>query len=253
MRCGVPRWPCAPYDVLRPLAPRSRRPVLPARPRRHALAGGRHPRRAGHDRGSRPRPADAEIELEAWGSGADWMLDHAPAMLGADDDVSAFQPRDDARPGGLGPQPALAGDQDRPGARGAGRVLPRAEGHRPGGLDRLAAPAAPLRRGRSRARAQRAAMKMMPSAAGADRGSPRGSGCAATSTARARGRSSGRPGSPTRCSARSTSRRPRPRRRCGRCPASVSGPPPRSASVPTGTPTPSASATTTSPPTSAGP
>jgi 3-methyladenine DNA glycosylase/8-oxoguanine DNA glycosylase len=45
--------------------------------------------------GIRPRPADAEIELEAWGSGADWILEQAPAMLGAEDDVSDFRPRDD--------------------------------------------------------------------------------------------------------------------------------------------------------------
>ncbi len=31
------------------------------------------------------RPALSTVELAAWGSGADWMLDHAPAMLGAAD------------------------------------------------------------------------------------------------------------------------------------------------------------------------
>ena len=40
------------------------------------------------------RSATAEIELEAWGSGADWMLEQAPSMLGADDDVTGFDPDD---------------------------------------------------------------------------------------------------------------------------------------------------------------
>jgi 3-methyladenine DNA glycosylase/8-oxoguanine DNA glycosylase len=41
------------------------------------------------------RTADAEIEFETWGSGATWMLDNAPAMLGAEDDVSDFDPGDE--------------------------------------------------------------------------------------------------------------------------------------------------------------
>jgi hypothetical protein len=36
------------------------------------------------------RPAHGEIDLEAWGSGAVWMLDQAPQLLGAADDVSSF-------------------------------------------------------------------------------------------------------------------------------------------------------------------
>ncbi|MGP3984096.1 DNA-3-methyladenine glycosylase family protein [Streptomyces sp. KR80] len=34
-----------------------------------------------------------EIEAEAWGPGADWLLDRLPAVLGAYDDPSAFIPR----------------------------------------------------------------------------------------------------------------------------------------------------------------
>jgi len=33
-----------------------------------------------------------EIAGEAWGPGADWLLDRMPALLGADDDVSGFAP-----------------------------------------------------------------------------------------------------------------------------------------------------------------
>jgi 3-methyladenine DNA glycosylase/8-oxoguanine DNA glycosylase len=37
--------------------------------------------------------ADGDVHAQAWGAGADWALDHVPSMLGADDDVSAFEPR----------------------------------------------------------------------------------------------------------------------------------------------------------------
>lgn len=41
----------------------------------------------------RRRPSLAEVHLEAWGDGADWALDQAPVMLGADDDDAAtFEP-----------------------------------------------------------------------------------------------------------------------------------------------------------------
>jgi 3-methyladenine DNA glycosylase/8-oxoguanine DNA glycosylase len=38
------------------------------------------------------RPSAGEVHAAAWGPGADWVLEHVPAMLGADDDVSAFEP-----------------------------------------------------------------------------------------------------------------------------------------------------------------
>jgi 3-methyladenine DNA glycosylase/8-oxoguanine DNA glycosylase len=39
-----------------------------------------------------PRPSAGEVHAGAWGPGAAWALDHVPAMLGADDDVSDFEP-----------------------------------------------------------------------------------------------------------------------------------------------------------------
>jgi 3-methyladenine DNA glycosylase/8-oxoguanine DNA glycosylase len=33
-----------------------------------------------------------EVHAEAWGPGADWALDHVPAMLGAEDDPDGFRP-----------------------------------------------------------------------------------------------------------------------------------------------------------------
>ncbi|MCB5166326.1 DNA-3-methyladenine glycosylase 2 family protein [Streptomyces bambusae] len=39
------------------------------------------------------RGTGTEIEAEAWGPGADWLLDSLPDLLGASDDPSAFVPR----------------------------------------------------------------------------------------------------------------------------------------------------------------
>ncbi|MCX4981256.1 DNA-3-methyladenine glycosylase [Streptomyces sp. NBC_00572] len=36
---------------------------------------------------------DGRPEAEAWGAGANWLLDNAPALLGAEDDPTAFVPR----------------------------------------------------------------------------------------------------------------------------------------------------------------
>jgi 3-methyladenine DNA glycosylase/8-oxoguanine DNA glycosylase len=39
------------------------------------------------------RPSDGDVLASAWGPGAAWMLDSVPAMLGADDDWTGFEPR----------------------------------------------------------------------------------------------------------------------------------------------------------------
>ncbi len=41
----------------------------------------------------RSRPRDGAVHAEAWGSGAGWVLDALPALLGAEDDVSGFDAR----------------------------------------------------------------------------------------------------------------------------------------------------------------
>ena len=38
----------------------------------------------------RPRPDEGLVHAEAWGPGAEWVLDGVPALLGAEDDVSGF-------------------------------------------------------------------------------------------------------------------------------------------------------------------
>ena len=40
------------------------------------------------------RPADGEVYAAAWGQGRDWVLEQLPAMLGAEDDPSGFEPRE---------------------------------------------------------------------------------------------------------------------------------------------------------------
>ena len=38
------------------------------------------------------RRGAGEVEAQAWGAGAEWLLDHVPAFLGADDDPEGFVP-----------------------------------------------------------------------------------------------------------------------------------------------------------------
>lgn len=38
------------------------------------------------------RTTDTRVEAEAWGPGADWMLEHAPRLLGSADDLTGFTP-----------------------------------------------------------------------------------------------------------------------------------------------------------------
>jgi 3-methyladenine DNA glycosylase/8-oxoguanine DNA glycosylase len=36
------------------------------------------------------RPDDGIVQVDAWGEGAGWLVDHAPGLLGADDDLDGF-------------------------------------------------------------------------------------------------------------------------------------------------------------------
>ncbi len=38
------------------------------------------------------RTGDTTVEAEAWGPGAEWLLEQAPKLLGADDDLTGFEP-----------------------------------------------------------------------------------------------------------------------------------------------------------------
>ncbi len=39
------------------------------------------------------------VRAAGWGAGAEWALEHAPALIGAEDDLSAFEPHDDVMAG----------------------------------------------------------------------------------------------------------------------------------------------------------
>jgi 3-methyladenine DNA glycosylase/8-oxoguanine DNA glycosylase len=89
VRRWQPAWPCDPFDVIRPLRrgrgdPAFQRDLDGTLWRATLTPDGPTTLRITR------QPADATIEFEAWGSGAGWMLDHAPALVGALDDVSSF-------------------------------------------------------------------------------------------------------------------------------------------------------------------
>ncbi|MFF3767925.1 DNA-3-methyladenine glycosylase family protein [Streptomyces sp. NPDC001922] len=88
------RWrPAGPLDPGLTVGPLGRGPGDPAfrvTPDGSVWRASRTPAGPGTLRFSRH---SGEIEAEAWGPGADWLLDGLPALLGADDDPAAFTPR----------------------------------------------------------------------------------------------------------------------------------------------------------------
>ncbi len=50
---------------------------------------------------------DGQVRATGWGPGAAWALDHAPALIGAEDDLSAFAPRDDVMAQGVEGAPGV--------------------------------------------------------------------------------------------------------------------------------------------------
>jgi 3-methyladenine DNA glycosylase/8-oxoguanine DNA glycosylase len=86
-----PDWPCEPYDVLRPLRRGGGDPTFQRDPDGVLWRSSLSPDGPATVRIARHAPL-GEIEIAAWGPGSAWVLDRAPAMLGADDDVSSFDP-----------------------------------------------------------------------------------------------------------------------------------------------------------------
>ncbi len=91
VRVWRPDWPC-PVDQI--LSVHRRGGADPT----HHVVNGNHWRGMRTPEGPatlmmQPRPADGEIEARAWGSGAGWVLDRVPQLLGALDDLSNFRPR----------------------------------------------------------------------------------------------------------------------------------------------------------------
>lgn len=86
-----PTWPCDPYDITRAVRRGAGDPAFQRDPdgtlwRAMVTPAGPATLRI------TARPQLAEVELEAWGAGAEWALGSAPGMLGAGDDVSTFAP-----------------------------------------------------------------------------------------------------------------------------------------------------------------
>ncbi|GAA2928414.1 hypothetical protein GCM10020221_25400 [Streptomyces thioluteus] len=85
--------PPGPYDLGRTLGVLARGPGDPAY--RVAADGAvwRASRTPAGPGTVRMAARDGRVLAEAWGPGGDWLLDHLPALLGADDDPAAFVPR----------------------------------------------------------------------------------------------------------------------------------------------------------------
>ena len=90
-RTWVPDWPCAVGQVLRPQRRGAGDPT-----QRHEESG-RVWRAMRTPVGPAtlavlPRPSTGDVLGRAWGPGAEWALEHMPALLGADDDPTGFEP-----------------------------------------------------------------------------------------------------------------------------------------------------------------
>jgi 3-methyladenine DNA glycosylase/8-oxoguanine DNA glycosylase len=90
-RTWRPSWPCPAGQVLVAARRGAGDPT-------YVIAGGSHWRALRTPDGPvrlqvEPRPGLAEVGARAWGPGAAWALDALPAMLGALDDPSGFEPR----------------------------------------------------------------------------------------------------------------------------------------------------------------
>jgi 3-methyladenine DNA glycosylase/8-oxoguanine DNA glycosylase len=90
-RVWRPAWPCPAGQILAATRHGGGDPT-------YRIVGRTHWRAARTPQGPvtlmvQPRPADGEVEARAWGSGADWVLEQLPAMLGGLDDPGDFTPR----------------------------------------------------------------------------------------------------------------------------------------------------------------
>ena len=111
--------------------------------------GWRTPRGPGH-RALAATPSAGEVTASAWGSGALWVLERVPALLGERDDAGGFVAHHAWVAQAWRAVPRLAGAALGAGRSGPGTLDHRAEGHRQGGLRGLPPPGAALRRARAR-------------------------------------------------------------------------------------------------------
>ena len=90
-RVWRPAWPCDVRTTLSILRKGSGDPTFRTDPDGTVWRGLRTPEGPATLR-LRARPAAGEVHATAWGGGATWALASVPAMLGADDDPSGFDP-----------------------------------------------------------------------------------------------------------------------------------------------------------------
>lgn len=88
-RVWRPAWPCDPYDILRSVRRGATDPAFRRDDDGSIWRAAQTPLGAATLRVSTRAPA-GEVGFAAWGSGAEWMLEQAPAMLGCHDDVRDF-------------------------------------------------------------------------------------------------------------------------------------------------------------------
>lgn len=91
VRVWRPHWPCPVALVLSPLRRGAGDPSYRVSSDGSIWRGVRTPDGAATLRLT-SRPELGEVRAEAWGRGAQWILDAVPRMLGGDDDPSGFEP-----------------------------------------------------------------------------------------------------------------------------------------------------------------
>ncbi|HEY1134306.1 MAG TPA: DNA-3-methyladenine glycosylase 2 family protein [Nocardioides sp.] len=89
-RTWRPSWPCPVGAVLVQQRHGGRDPSYAVTPDGAHWRAFRTPEGLGT---LRVRLAAGEVAIDTWGPGAAWLLDAAPGLLGADDDISGFVPR----------------------------------------------------------------------------------------------------------------------------------------------------------------
>jgi len=92
VRVWRPRWPCPVAQTLRIVRRGGADPTYRTTPDGAIWRGIGTPEGPATLR-ILSRPDTGDVLGEAWGSGAAWALEQMPAMLGADDDTSGFEPR----------------------------------------------------------------------------------------------------------------------------------------------------------------